>query len=68
MNVEAFINQQVRLSHLPNLLFVGAKLRFFFESAIGNALIFSFYIIKNHSKFEWFNILSKIYYNFSTCM
>ncbi|SDO63652.1 hypothetical protein SAMN04489756_11269 [Cloacibacterium normanense] len=27
MNVEAFINQQVRLSHLPNLLFVGAKLR-----------------------------------------
>ena len=40
MNVEAFINQQVRLSHFPNLLFVGAKLRFFFEPAIGNALIF----------------------------
>ena len=40
MNVEAFINQQVRLSHLPNLLFVGAKLRFFFESAIVKALIF----------------------------
>jgi hypothetical protein len=40
MNVEAFINQQVRLSHLPNLLFVGAKLRIFLESAIVKALIF----------------------------
>ena len=36
MNVEAFINQPVRLSHLPNLLFGGAKLRFFFESASVN--------------------------------
>ena len=40
MNVEAFINQQVRLSHLPNLLFVGAKLRIFLEPAIVKALIF----------------------------
>lgn len=59
MNVEAFINQQVRLSHFSNSLFVGAKLRFFFESAIVNVLIFSFYKIKNHSKMEWLTLYFK---------